>query len=259
MAAPLAGVAPLACGLAVADAVERLGGRRGLVGLKWPNDVLALGPAGFAADPGAAPALAADAPPAMAGKLAGILVEVEPRAPGARAVAQRAPGAHAVAKRAPGAHAAAPPADGTPPDTQRATRTPPHASPAASLALVAGVGLNLAVDAFPPGVSGASLHRLLGRTVSVDEALAALLSALGERIAELRTAGPAATVAQWRSRAVGLGAEVAVDTPAGRVAGTALDVADDGALLIQPGGRGDAVRVLAGDVHVVPPGAGPSR
>jgi len=54
------GVATLAIGVAVAEAVERLGAGQGSpVGLKWPNDVLAPGPAGRGM-----------------GKLAGILCEV---------------------------------------------------------------------------------------------------------------------------------------------------------------------------------------
>jgi BirA family biotin operon repressor/biotin-[acetyl-CoA-carboxylase] ligase len=166
---------PFACGLAVADAVEAVAGVR--AGLKWPNDVLAGG-----------------------GKLAGILVELEPRAAGGPAAA-------------------------------------------------AGVGLNLGVEEFPPGVHGASLHRLCGRAVAADDALAALLVALGTRLAELRHGGVAATVAAWRPRAVGLGAPVAVEAPRGRVEGTAVGVADDGALLVDRGG--EVVRLLAGDVHLV--------
>jgi BirA family transcriptional regulator, biotin operon repressor / biotin---[acetyl-CoA-carboxylase] ligase len=169
---------PLAVGLAVADAVEALAGVR--VGLKWPNDVLAE----------------------EGGKLAGVLVEVEPRA-----------------------------GSGT--------------------AAVAGVGLNLAVEGFPEGVRGASLHELAGRPVGWEEALAALLTALGTRCRALYGAGVAATVAAWRERAVGLGGAVAVDTPGGRVEGTAVDVDDEGALLVARR-DGEVARLLAGDVHLLP-------
>jgi BirA family biotin operon repressor/biotin-[acetyl-CoA-carboxylase] ligase len=178
---PPAGVTsgvPLAVGLAVADAVEALCGAR--VGLKWPNDVLAEG----------------------GGKLAGVLVEVEPRG---------------------------------------------GAGPAA----VAGVGLNLAVDAFPEGVCGASLHQLAGRPVGWEEALAALLTPLGARCRSLYAGGVAATVASWRERAVGLGGAVAVETPAGLVEGNAVGVDDDGALLVARS-DGEVVRLLAGDVHLLP-------
>jgi len=127
---------------------------------------------------------------------------------------------------------------------------------AGTTAVIAGVGLNLTVPEFPDGVAGASLDRLVGRPVSWEEALAALLVALGTRMAELRQGGVGATVAAWRARAVGLGGEVAVDTPGGRVHGRALDVDEDGALLVETAG-GAVRRLLAGDVHLVP--GGPSR
>jgi len=189
--AAVAGGVPLAVGVAVADAVAAVAGVE--VGLKWPNDVLA----------------------ADGGKLAGVLVEVEP---GAR-----------------------------------------------ELAVVAGVGINLRVDKFPPGVSGASLHRLAPeishpparrkaadracRDVGWDGMLAALLTAMGARMRQLDAGGVAATAAAWRERAVGLGRTVRVETPAGPVAGVATDIADDGALLVAT--TGGEVRVLAGDVHLV--------
>ena len=89
---------PLAAGLAVTDALARLGVE---ARLKWPNDVLAGG-----------------------GKLAGILAEVEPAAPG--------PG----------------------------------------VAVVLGIGVNLRVDAFPEGVAGASLHRLLAHVPTLQNCCA---------------------------------------------------------------------------------------
>jgi biotin-(acetyl-CoA carboxylase) ligase len=80
---------------------------------------------------------------------------------------------------------------------------------------VLGVGLNLTVPSFPSGVAGASLHNLLGRAVGWEEALAALLTALGARLGELERGGVPAIVASWRGRAVGLGERVEAQTPAG--------------------------------------------
>jgi len=121
----------------------------------------------------------------------------------------------------------------------------------AGMAVVVGVGLNLAMEAFPPGVVGASLHRLAGRAVGWEEALAALLTALGARLRELREGGVPATVAAWRRRAVWLGSAVLVHLPGGQVEGVAADVDDQGALLLDtPSGR---TRVLAGDVVQVAP------
>ncbi len=174
--AEVVGGVPMACGLAVADAVGSLGAPG--VGLKWPNDALAPG----------------------GGKLAGILVEVEPGAGGRPGV-------------------------------------------------IAGVGLNLAVEEFPPGVMGASLHRLAGEVVPWERALSALVGALGLRVRALIDGGVAATVAAWRERAVGLGEPVVVQTPGGRLEGEAAGVNDEGALLVRTA-DGELRRVLAGDVHL---------
>jgi BirA family biotin operon repressor/biotin-[acetyl-CoA-carboxylase] ligase len=138
----------------------------------------------------------------------------------------------------------------------RGARAPAEGADQTSVAVVLGVGLNLTVPAFPPGVAGASLHTLLGRAVDWEEALTALLTALGRRSAELEERGVPAVVAAWRGRAVGLGGPVEAQTPAGLLQGTAVDVADDGALLVDTGGG--VTRLVAGDVHLVtPPAAGP--
>jgi BirA family biotin operon repressor/biotin-[acetyl-CoA-carboxylase] ligase len=117
--------------------------------------------------------------------------------------------------------------------------------------VVLGVGLNLTVEAFPAGVAGASLHRLVGRRVGWEEALAELLTALGGRVRELEADGTAGIVAAWRERAVGLGTAVEAHTPHGVVRGIAVDVDSDGALLIDTGSG--VQRLLAGDVHLSPP------
>jgi len=170
---------PLAAGLAVVDALARSCGVQAR--LKWPNDVLAGG-----------------------GKLAGILVEVEPLAPG--------PGP----------------------------------------ALVLGVGLNLRVDEFPPGVQGASLHRLVApsQPPSAPRLLAEVLIALKGRLAQAKAGGTSAVVAEWRRCAAGLGRRVRAESAAGPVIGTALDIDDSGALLVATG-PGGVVRLLAGDVRLV--------
>jgi BirA family biotin operon repressor/biotin-[acetyl-CoA-carboxylase] ligase len=116
-------------------------------------------------------------------------------------------------------------------------------------AVVLGIGLNLAVEEFPEGVAGASLHRLCGRQVAWEEALAALVEHLGTRMKELERGGISATVAAWRERAVGIGTHVVVTTPRGPVGGVVAGIDDDGALLLDtPGGTRE--RVLAGDVSL---------
>ena len=168
---------PLAAGLAVTDAIAHLGVD---ARLKWPNDVLAGG-----------------------GKLAGILAEVEPAAPG--------PG----------------------------------------VAVVLGIGVNLRIDAFPEGVAGASLHRLLAPSPppTPEELLAVLLPALAARLRALEGGGIGALLPDWRARAVGLGGPVVAETPGGRVEGRAVDIDADGALLVET--AAGTVRLLAGDAHFI--------
>jgi len=197
-----AGGVPLVGGLAVCSAVEALGVAAGLVGVKWPNDVLVR---------------------ASGAKLAGVLAEVEPVAAGVEVRAERA----------------------------RAGGPAGAATEAGSVAVALGIGLNLAVDSFPAEIPGASLHSLLGRGVTWEEALPPLLTALAAHLAELDRGGLPAIAATWRTRALGLGAPITAHTPQGPVQGTALDIAGDGALLVQtPQG---VVRLLAGDVHLGPP------
>ena len=173
---------PLAAGLALAQVIGRLGVE---ARVKWPNDVLVGG-----------------------AKLAGILAEVEPAAPG--------------------------------PET----------------AVVLGGGVNLRAGTFPDGVVATSLHRHLddASVPSRDRLLAALLPELAAWLRVLETGGIAALLPAWRSHAVGLGQRVVAETPAGRIEGTALDVDPDGALLV--GTEAGMARLLAGDVHIEPAGAG---
>lgn len=178
------GVVPLAAGLAVAEALERR--CRLTTVLRWPNDVL---------DPDGA-------------KLAGILAEVEPRAPAGEAPA-----------------------------------------------VVLGVGVNLSVEEFPPGVVATSVHRLVApQSPPAAPRLAAdVLEALAARIDQLgQPDGIPALLAAWRRRAVGLGEPVVALTPRGELRGRAVDVAADGALLLDAG-TGPPRRLVAADVHLVRP------
>ncbi|HEV7679366.1 MAG TPA: biotin--[acetyl-CoA-carboxylase] ligase [Candidatus Dormibacteraeota bacterium] len=116
-------------------------------------------------------------------------------------------------------------------------------------AIVLGVGLNLGARGTDlDSDSRANLNSLVGREVQWQEALARLLTALGNRLGQLEHGGIPATVAAWRPYAVGLGAEISADTPAGPITGIARDIADDGALLVDTGT--ETIRLLAGDVHL---------
>lgn len=216
----VAGGVPLLGGVAVCDALAALGVAPGAVGLKWPNDVLVRG-SGL--------------------KLAGVLAEVEPRD---RSTSRRVAG---------GGTAAASGAPLSPPNEHGRAGVPAAGAQDGSVPVALGIGLNLAVPGFPPDVPGASLHTLLGRGVPWEAALAALLTALGRRLAELDAAGLPAVIAAWRPLALGLGAPIEAITPTGTLRGTAVDVAPDGALLVAT--DAGITPLVAGDVHLLAPPA----
>lgn len=124
----------------------------------------------------------------------------------------------------------------------------PGSSDAAKVAVVLGIGLNLSVVDFPAGVAGISLNAVCDRPPVADTILQAWWNALGVRIAALEAGGIAAITGDWRRNATGLTSPVTVQTATRTLEGTALDIADDGALLVDSGGQ--VHRVLAGDVHL---------
>jgi BirA family biotin operon repressor/biotin-[acetyl-CoA-carboxylase] ligase len=124
----------------------------------------------------------------------------------------------------------------------------PGSSDGGTVAVALGLGLNLSVDRFPDGATGISLRSLVDEPPDAAMLLLAWAAALRRRLAVLESEGMAAMVADWRHHAVGLGNLVSVTSPTGSFDGLAVDVADDGALLVNSGGT--VRRVLAGDVHL---------
>jgi BirA family biotin operon repressor/biotin-[acetyl-CoA-carboxylase] ligase len=118
------------------------------------------------------------------------------------------------------------------------------------IAVALGVGVNLRIESFEDGVLGVSLHTLVATTPGAEELLMAWGATLSSRIAMLDEGGIAALLTDWRRHAVGLGGPVSVQTPSGMLSGLAVDVDDDGALLVEASGQ--THRFLAGDVHLGP-------
>jgi BirA family transcriptional regulator, biotin operon repressor / biotin---[acetyl-CoA-carboxylase] ligase len=173
---PRLGGVPIAAGLALRAAIEVTSGCASQV--KWPNDILVGGR-----------------------KLAGILCEVEPAAPG----------------------------DGT--------------------AVVVGMGVNLRVASFPADVAGISLHELVAAPPTPSALFTAVLPELARRLEVLESVGMEALRGEWMRHAAGIGELVTATSAAGRISGVAEGIDDDGALLLR--GKAGAVRVLAGDVHIL--------
>jgi BirA family transcriptional regulator, biotin operon repressor / biotin---[acetyl-CoA-carboxylase] ligase len=125
----------------------------------------------------------------------------------------------------------------------------PSASDGNRVAIALGLGINLHVDRFPEDFDAVSLHTLIAGTSPSAEALVvAIGAALGRQVATLEWGGIGALLPDWRRFAVGLGERVSVQGAAGTVDGVAVDVGDDGALLVDASGQ--MHRFLAGDVHL---------
>jgi BirA family biotin operon repressor/biotin-[acetyl-CoA-carboxylase] ligase len=117
----------------------------------------------------------------------------------------------------------------------------------AAPAVAIGIGLNLRQSRFDAAIAdtATSVFMQTGRDPSVDDALGALLEAFDGWRARLEDDGFGPLRARWLTLADTIGRHVAIDG----VTGVAVDLADDGALLVGDGDRHH--RIVAGDVTVV--------
>jgi BirA family biotin operon repressor/biotin-[acetyl-CoA-carboxylase] ligase len=124
----------------------------------------------------------------------------------------------------------------------------PATSTADLVAVALGIGVNLTVTSFPADIAAVSLHTLVPTPPDAESLLAAWGRALAVRIEDLEQGGIAALLGEWRRCAVGLGGHVTVHATGETIHGIALDVGDDGALLVESSGQ--IHRFLAADVHL---------
>jgi BirA family transcriptional regulator, biotin operon repressor / biotin---[acetyl-CoA-carboxylase] ligase len=117
-------------------------------------------------------------------------------------------------------------------------------------AVVVGIGINLRPAAYPPAVAtrATSLETELGRPIERAPLVAALLVELRAMTERLHTGGRDAICGEWRvfGRAGLAGAAVSWDDHTGARRGRAVDIASDGALVVDVAGRLE--RVIAGEV-----------
>jgi len=122
-------------------------------------------------------------------------------------------------------------------------------------AVVVGLGINVQWDSIPSELDGIATACNLeaGRPVDRDAVLARYLHGLEDRYeAVLGKAGPDTVVAEYRERCATLGARVRVEQASSAFVGNALDVDDDGRLIVERD-HGGPVVVAAGDVvHLRP-------
>jgi BirA family biotin operon repressor/biotin-[acetyl-CoA-carboxylase] ligase len=121
--------------------------------------------------------------------------------------------------------------------------------------VVVGVGINVVWPTDPAelGEDGAEVAGIaaalnwVGPEVDRADLLVAFLRAFGDRYASLVTDGPTEVLAAWRRRSATLGRRVRVDVGRDDLEGTAVDVTDEGHLVIDTveGGRRT---VTVGDV-----------
>jgi BirA family biotin operon repressor/biotin-[acetyl-CoA-carboxylase] ligase len=122
-------------------------------------------------------------------------------------------------------------------------------------AVVVGMGMNVRWPEPLPAelaATATAANHVAGRDVDRDDVLAAWLAAFARRYAVLHDeGGVAATGAAHRAACATLGRQVSVEVANGVVAGRAVDVDDDGHLVVDGGGRRHHLAV--GDVvHLRP-------
>lgn len=166
---------PLVAGVALADALRRLGLR---AALKWPNDVLL------------------ELPDRSLRKVAGILAEALPEG------------------------------------------------------IVIGTGVNIDFRGLEPVDGATSVAEVLGRDVDRWVLLQGYLRSLESWFRDLEATGPVRLLASYRQRCATLGQDVTATVVDGPVQGRAVDLTDEGALVIElPDGT--RVEVTSGEVHTV--------
>jgi BirA family biotin operon repressor/biotin-[acetyl-CoA-carboxylase] ligase len=115
--------------------------------------------------------------------------------------------------------------------------------------VILGIGINISPASYPPELAdrASSIEFELGRAVEPATVLAEVLAALAYELGFLERGESSGLLARWRSLAPSaVGSTVECDTPAGRATGIAAGIADDGALLVKVGNQVE--RVIAGEV-----------
>jgi BirA family biotin operon repressor/biotin-[acetyl-CoA-carboxylase] ligase len=117
-------------------------------------------------------------------------------------------------------------------------------TPASEPVIAIGIGLNLRQTAFPAELAARATSLLIetGRVIPTDDALDAVVEALRSWRLRLEEEGFAPLRTRWLERADTIGRHVEVDG----IAGIAVDLADDGALVIADGRV--RRRIVAGEI-----------
>jgi BirA family biotin operon repressor/biotin-[acetyl-CoA-carboxylase] ligase len=109
-------------------------------------------------------------------------------------------------------------------------------APGERAVVVVGIGLNVAwPDDLPEELAdvAVALNHVVATPVDREDLLIALLSELGPRYEALVAGDRTSLLAEWRARSATLGRRVRIDLGTDDVEGTAVDVTDDGHLVIE--------------------------
>jgi BirA family biotin operon repressor/biotin-[acetyl-CoA-carboxylase] ligase len=118
--------------------------------------------------------------------------------------------------------------------------------------VILGVGLNINTPGFPEHLAGlATSLSGTGRKYSRLEIVRAFLRTLDAYYGRFLGQEFPAILEAWRQAAVTLGRQVTVKQGGGEISGLALDVAPDGALLVEKPG-GEVARVISGEIQQAP-------
>ena len=119
------------------------------------------------------------------------------------------------------------------------------------LVLGLGVNVNTSAGGFPSPLrrTATSLLAATGKSYDRRELLAAFMRRLARYYGYLKRGNLSAMLKGWRAREISLGKRVTLSRPGQQLKGTAVDLAEDGALVIK---RRDGIeeRVYCGDVSI---------
>lgn len=119
--------------------------------------------------------------------------------------------------------------------------------------VVVGVGINANIrhDHFPEDISSEaiSLMEEEGESVSRPKLLATFLNEMEKMYDQAQVEGFKELIGEWKKYSTTLGKRVEVKTPRGTIKGKAVDINEEGALMVEKEGGG-VIQLLSGDVYL---------
>lgn len=114
--------------------------------------------------------------------------------------------------------------------------------------VILGIGLNLNISRFPDEIKGiaTSLFLETGKTYVREEVLKLILGGIERGYKSLSNGDLQSLLDKWREYSATLGREVEIKTPQRALRGRAIDIAQDGGLLLELS-DGSKEKVLAGE------------